>query len=53
MELKTVAAMGLGATVGAAAALLLPKQCPIRRAADNAAKAVKEEVSKVTGTMMM
>ena len=51
--LVIIAAMGLGVAAGAAAVLMLPKRCPVRKAADNAAKAVREEVAKVADAMMM
>lgn len=46
MEIKAfIGTMALGMVAGAAAALMLPKQSPVYKAASNAADTVKQTVS--------
>ena len=53
MEMKAFAAtLGIGIAAGAAAALMLPKQSKVYRAADSAATKLKEEVTETVQSMM-
>ena len=53
MEVKAFAAtLGIGIAAGAAAALMIPKQSKVYRAADNAAAKIKEEVTETVHSMM-
>ena len=53
MEVKTFAAtLGLVIAAGAAAALMIPKQSKVYKAADNAANKLKEEVAETMQSMM-
>ena len=53
MEVKAFAAtLGLGIAAGAAAALMIPKQSKVYKAADNAATRLKEEVTETMQSMM-
>ena len=47
-----VVTMGVGMAAGATAAMMLPKKSPIRKAADSAAKTMKQEAKKLTLLMM-
>ena len=52
MEVKAFAAtLGLGLVAGAAAAMMIPKQSKVYRVANDAAEALKQEVSQVVSNM--
>ena len=53
MEVKSFAAtMGIGMVAGATVAMMLPKKSPVRKAADQAAKSIQQEVRKMSRMMM-
>ena len=52
MEVKAFAAtLGLGLVAGAAAAMMIPKQSKVYRAASDAAEALKQEVAQAVNSM--
>ncbi len=52
MQVKTfVATVGLGMVAGAATMLLIPKSSDVYRVADDAAKALKHEATKMMNSM--
>ena len=53
MQVKSfVLTLGVGMVAGATAALMLPTQSSVRKAAQKAADTVAQSVSKVTSSMM-